>query len=428
MVGFFHPYADAGGGGERVLWHAVSAMMDKWPNVCYTIMTGDIDRNPAQILEKVKNRFGITIEENKVDFVYLKLRFLIEASTWPRFTLAGQTLGSVLFGIEAMIRCRPHLFFDTMGYAFTYPLFKWLTGCKVVSYVHYPIVSTDMLRLVASGQTTYNNRTGITRSRFLTNLKIRYYRVLAMMYGFVGRRSDVVMVNSSWTYGHVNDIWNCRNISILYPPCDCKAFLDVPSKRLQDECRMVSIGQFRPEKDHRKQIDAVKALVDKWSGNETIKLTLIGSCRDAGDHERVASLKKYCKELEVSEYVDFQINVSFDRLQDELGRSLIALHTMWNEHFGIGIVECMASGCLMIAHRSGGPLMDIVTEFNGRQTGFLAETAEEFADRVIEVLSMNEEERDIMIESAKASITDRFSVQTFQNKLITRIEPIMKLK
>lgn len=427
-VAFFHPYADAGGGGERVLWHVVSTMIDKWPSARYTIITGDKDRTPAQILTKVKNRFGITIREGRVTFVYLRLRFLIEASTWPRFTLAGQILGSMLLGVEAMIHCRPHLFFDTMGYAFTYPLFKWLTGCMVASYVHYPIVSTDMLRLVASGQASYNNRSGITRSRFLTNLKIRYYRLLAMLYGFVGRRSNVVMVNSSWTYGHIKDIWRSRNVSILYPPCDCKAFLDVPSKRLPDECRMVSIGQFRPEKDHKKQIDTVKALLDNWSGNETIKLSLIGSCRDAGDHERVESLKKYCKEMEVSEYVDFLINVSFDRLQDELGRSLIALHTMWNEHFGIGIVECMASGCIMIAHRSGGPLMDIVTEFNGRQTGFLAETADQFADRVIEVLSMNEEERDIMIKSAKASITNRFSVETFQNNLIARIEPIMKLK
>jgi glycogen synthase len=33
---------------------------------------------------------------------------------------------------------------------------------------------------------------------------------------------------------------------------------------------------------------------------------------------------------------------------------------MWNEHFGISIVEMMAAGLIVVAHKSGGPLMDIV--------------------------------------------------------------------
>jgi hypothetical protein len=33
---------------------------------------------------------------------------------------------------------------------------------------------------------------------------------------------------------------------------------------------------------------------------------------------------------------------------------------MWNEHFGIGVVELMAAGVVTIAHNSGGPKMDIV--------------------------------------------------------------------
>jgi hypothetical protein len=40
--------------------------------------------------------------------------------------------------------CRPQVFFDTTGWAFTFPLAR-LAGCKVACYVHYPTVSTDML-------------------------------------------------------------------------------------------------------------------------------------------------------------------------------------------------------------------------------------------------------------------------------------------
>lgn len=52
-----------------------------------------------------------------------------------------------------------------------------------------------------------------------------------------------------------------------------------------------------------------------------------------------------------------------------MGRAKVGLHTMWNEHFGIGVVEYMAAGLIPVAHKSGGPLMDIVTEYNNKPTG-----------------------------------------------------------
>jgi alpha-1,2-mannosyltransferase len=44
---------------------------------------------------------------------------------------------------------------------------------------------------------------------------------------------------------------------------------------------------------------------------------------------------------------------------------------MWNEHFGIGVVEYMAAGLVPVAHASGGPLMDIVTPVKNEPTGLL---------------------------------------------------------
>ena len=45
------------------------------------------------------------------------------------------------------------------------------------------------------------------------------------------------------------------------------------------------------------------------------------------------------------------MNLGFPELLAELGSALIGLHTMWNEHFGIGIVEMMAAGLITVAHR-----------------------------------------------------------------------------
>jgi len=32
-VAFFHPYCDAGGGGEKVLWEAANALSEHWLNI-----------------------------------------------------------------------------------------------------------------------------------------------------------------------------------------------------------------------------------------------------------------------------------------------------------------------------------------------------------------------------------------------------------
>jgi alpha-1,2-mannosyltransferase len=40
IVAFFHPFCNAGGGGERVLWCALRALHKKYPNYHYVVFTG----------------------------------------------------------------------------------------------------------------------------------------------------------------------------------------------------------------------------------------------------------------------------------------------------------------------------------------------------------------------------------------------------
>jgi alpha-1,2-mannosyltransferase len=87
---------------------------------------------------------------------------------------------------------------------------------------------------------------------------------------------------------------------------------------------------------------------------------------------------------------------------------------MWNEHFGIGIVEMMASGLIVVAHNSGGPKSDIVAP---HESGFLASTADEYADAIYQVLTMGKEETIRMRQNAQASslrFSDEAFVQSFK--------------
>jgi alpha-1,2-mannosyltransferase len=56
-------------------------------------------------------------------------------------------------------------------------------------------------------------------------------------------------------------------------------------------------------------------------------------------------------------------------LVSHLGSASIGLNTMKDEHFGIGVVEFMASGLIPLVHQSAGPWLDIVVPLKGQVTG-----------------------------------------------------------
>lgn len=424
VVGFFHPYCSAGGGGERVLWQSISALQRRYSFIKCVIFTGfESSLKEKEILQKVQDQFAIPLYDD-IQFVYLKRRRWVEPGCWPRLTILGQSFGSVILGLEALLKFSPHVFIDTTGYAFVVPLFRWLGGCKTVSYVHYPTVSQDMLDKVGGSESSYNNSETISRSRLLTNLKLIYYRLFAKMYGFAGRRNDVVMVNSTWTHSHISKIWGPKRLYIVYPPCDTTSFLQLPIKRDQKKFGIVSIGQFRPEKDHKLQLRILRGFLEELNQEERkrVELVLVGSCRNNDDMARVKELRQLAHTLKVKDHVRFELNVPFERVKEELGMASAALHTMWNEHFGIGLVECMAAGCVMVGHNSGGPQQDIVVDWKGQRTGFLAAAQGYYVQLLKDVFHMNERDCMMLVSSARESVRAKFSVEVFEASFLRATE------
>ena len=56
---------------------------------------------------------------------------------------------------------------------------------------------------------------------------------------------------------------------------------------------------------------------------------------------------------------------------------------MWNEHFGIGVVEMQAAGLITIAHDSGGPKADIIVK---TVDGYLASSVDEYSSAMYRAL------------------------------------------
>lgn len=76
------------------------------------------------------------------------------------------------------------------------------------------------------------------------------------------------------------------------------------------------------------------------------------------------------------------------------------------------------------AHNSAGPKMDIVVAEEGKKTGFLAKTVEEYADAIIEICSMKESERFEMADAARRR-SAKFSEQRFYDDFKAAVRPIL---
>ncbi|CAI5987252.1 unnamed protein product [Closterium sp. NIES-65] len=88
--GFFHPFTNDGGGGERVLWCAVRAIQELDPSAQCFVYTGDV-ASPDSLAERAHNLFGVVLPR-PVEVLRKSYRCLIKASRYPRFTLLGQSL------------------------------------------------------------------------------------------------------------------------------------------------------------------------------------------------------------------------------------------------------------------------------------------------------------------------------------------------
>ncbi|KAK2507711.1 hypothetical protein MC885_005555, partial [Smutsia gigantea] len=298
-------------------WHVVRPKGPAEKVAVYVVYTGDVNVSSQQILEGAFRRFNIRLIHTET---LPCRRFTLSSlhSAGPKSWIHSSWLGSS----DAIV---PDVYIDSMGYAFMLPLFQYLGSCRVGSYVHYPTVSTDMLTAVQNQNAGFNNAAFITRNPVLSKVKLAYYRIFVVVCGLAGSCSNMVMVNSSWSLNHIPSLWKAGNhTSIVYPLCDMQVFLDIPLQEagVAPGHLLVSVGQFRPEKNHPLQIRAFAKLL-----NET------------DDELRVKQLRKLSEDLGVQEAEEFKINIQFDELKNYLSEATIGLHSMWNGHFGIG--ECV---------------------------------------------------------------------------------------
>lgn len=78
------------------------------------------------------------------------------------------------------------------------------------------------------------------------------------------------MVNSTWTEKHILDLWNVPfSTHRVYPPCEVSHLRKLQHTQT-DKIVILSVGQFRPEKDHPLQLQAMYELRSLLVNNEPL--------------------------------------------------------------------------------------------------------------------------------------------------------------
>jgi alpha-1,2-mannosyltransferase len=362
---FFHPFHSAGGGGERVLWVAVRGLLDRDCRVS-VISAGSLSS-----ADLIRNQFGIDFKESEfasIDFVPLPGNKYLDHHRYVIAAVLMQNVAAALIVVFSFLRLLlswkplPTIFIDTTGFSFTLAVAKMMLHCKTVAYVHYPTMPREKLRENCS------------------LVKKIYYFIFVELYALVGTRAvDLAMTNSKWTDERIRETWSGRSDTVVvYPPV--KISKVSPRKTGKREEAVLSLGQFRPEKNHKLQLRIFSKLHRKFP---SLKFWVVGGARDAQDRARVAELEGLAAELGITKSIEFVVNASRAEVERRLENAKITIHTMIDEHFGISLLEFLASGLVVVAHKSGGPEKDILVD----GAGFLAASEDDYVDQITKAIT-----------------------------------------
>ncbi|KAI5286772.1 asparagine-linked glycosylation protein [Ascosphaera aggregata] len=447
IVGYFHPFCNAGGGGERVLWAAVKATQERWPRAICAIYTGDVDADKMTIINNVETRFNIKLHAPSIIFIYLNKRKYVMSNMYPYFTLLGQSIGSMILAMEAFSSLVPDIFVDTMGYSFALALSHLLfPRVPTGAYVHFPTISTDMLESLDDTTNMKGVNSGAGKG-FRGAVKRFYWILFARLYSWTGGQIDVVTCNSSWTADHIRLIWTPSRSNqrypepdVLFPPIAVNELIqsiDITptSERTIREPLLVYLAQFRPEKNHPLIIKAFASFLKEWKKNKPNapqqalpRLALIGTVRhNTTDETHIYQLRLLAHDLGIKDNTVFVCDAPWPSVLDYLRRASIGVNGMWNEHFGMSVVEYQAAGLLSVTHDSGGPRKDIVVDLGDGPTGYRATTVEEFAAAYETALSLPETEKLAMRVRARQSAR-RFTEEEFCQKWVVKMERLVDLQ
>lgn len=204
-----------------------------------------------------------------------------------------------------------------------------------------------------------------------------------------------------------------RNSTVVYPPVDVETFASECLLKRKDDCKVAVAASYTPKR-HLERVP----LIAKHA--KFAKFIVMGKA-DNYSLVTLEKLKRQISRLHVEDRITLLANVSFGEFMKVFSEAKVYLHTMPYDHFGISVVEAMASGCVPVVHRSGGPWTDILDGKQGLY-GFSYSTPEEAAGYIDRLVSDEDLRTEIALRAS--SRARKFDRAVFMKKIAEVVEKI----
>lgn len=225
---------------------------------------------------------------------------------------------------------------------------------------------------------------------------------------------DLAIYNSKFTKNIIEKNLKIKG-KVIYPPVAVEKFGPQDKKK-----QIISVGRFfgyLKDKQHSLLIDAFKNLVKSGEAKDW-SLHLVGAAGE-GDQEYLKELEDLVKGSQIL----LHPNLPFEKLIELYGQSQIYWHAMgYNqdnpeqmEHFGITVVEAMASGCVPVVIKKGG-LLEIIEE---NKSGLFWEEPQQLEKLTLELIQNPANIKKIVKNATKRS--KQFSKENFESEIISII-------
>jgi glycosyltransferase involved in cell wall biosynthesis len=268
-----------------------------------------------------------------------------------------------------------------------------------ITYVHFPLRAALRFSQVPA----------------FTNNSI--WRVVSPFYDSLVSTLDKInpgtlLTNSNFMKKVIENVLHRKSV-VVYPPVDVETFLTQNQKKREKTNIVATIASFTP----KRQLEQIPKIAEN---TKHAKFVVMGKA-DNYSVTTLEKLKTLIDELQVEDRVKLLTNVPFKRFLDVLSKTKVYLHVMPYDHFGISVVEAMASGCVPIVHRSGGPWLDILDGQQGKY-GFSYKSPVEAAVKIN--MLINEEKRRREISSRCVLRAHEFSKMNFMNRIIEVVNKV----
>ena len=196
-----------------------------------------------------------------------------------------------------------------------------------------------------------------TRPQFVNKVRSRTKQQCfeIIEYGYENlMRNSTVVTNSEYSRRAIANTFGLDNIYVLSPPIDIETFRNIALKANGHNERnhtVLVISRIAPHKQIQNAIKLAKILKDNKIGKE---MKIVGNLYHYF-FDYYSELKQMVLDLDLTDYIRFEVNASLDKLIYIIRESGVYFHPMVGDHFGMVVVEAMAAGLIPVVPTEGGP-------------------------------------------------------------------------